>query len=146
MATTDKETVWIAPLAYCVEDDYCFIYYSSKESRHSKHIKENNIVACSIYNSALPSDEVDGIQFSGKVEKVSGLDLVKVVPEYFLQSFPLEAIRKKWSRPTEDFRGLATQRFYRITPLQMFTIDLENTKEDKRIEVDLTILREKPCK
>jgi uncharacterized protein YhbP (UPF0306 family) len=146
MATCEKDSVWIAPLAYYVEPDYSFIYFTSKESRHQTHIEKNPIVACSIYNSSLPSDTVDGIQFSAKVSQVPANELLSVLPKYFLQSFPIEEIRKKWYRPITDFEGLKVQRFYRITPLDMFTIDFESIKVDKRIEVDLDLLKQIPIK
>lgn len=141
MATCDGNTAWIAPLAYYVEPNYSFVYYSSKQARHTHHLEKNPIVACSIYDSSLPSDDVDGIQFSGKVTQVDFGELVHIVPKYFIQSFPIDAIRKRWARSLIDFKGLAAQRFYRIEPLDMFTIDLESVKEDKRIEVSLEVLR-----
>lgn len=144
MATCDETSVWIAPLAYYVEPDYTFVYYSSKTSRHARHIDVNPTVACSIYNSSLSSDDVDGIQFSAKVSQVPIIELVKVVPKYFKQSFPIEEIRKKWLRPIGNFSGISVQRFYRIEPLDMYTIDLESIKVDKRVKVDLDVLMQKP--
>lgn len=141
MATCDGTTAWIAPLAYYVEPDYSFVYFSSKQARHTRHLEKNPIVACSIYDSSLSSDDVDGIQFSGKVTQIAIGELAHVVPRYFMQSFPIEAIRNRWARSIMDFRGIAAQRFYRIEPLDMFTIDLESVKEDKRIEVSLDVLR-----
>ena len=144
MATSNGDEVWIAPLAYYVEPNYTFVYYSSREAKHSKHIEENPIVACAIYNSCLPSDEVDGIQFLGKVSLIPSRELLKIVPAYFKQSFPDHNVRMRWQQPVSEFRGLAVKRFYRIEPLNMFTIDLESIKVDRRVEVDLTVLRRIP--
>lgn len=141
MATSDGTSVWIAPLAYMVEPNYTFVYYSSKQALHSQHIAKNPVVACSIYNSSLSSDDVDGIQFAAKVSQVPNSELPTIVPRYFTQSFPLEMIRKRWLRPIDNFRGAKIQRFYRIEPLNMFTIDLESAV-DKRVEVDLEVVRE----
>lgn len=144
MATSDGKTVWIAPLAYYVEPDYSFVYFTSKSSRHQKHIEKKSIVACSIYNSSLSSDEVDGIQFTGKVTLVSGAELPTVLAKYFMQSFPIEEVRKKWLRPVSDFKFFSVQRFYRIKPLDMYTIDTTSVKVDKRVEVDLNLLKKEP--
>lgn len=142
-ACLDDE-VWVAPLAYYVEPDYSFVYYSSKESKHSKFIEKNNVVSCSIFNSSLPSDDVDGMQFVGEVSQVPSNELVEVVPKYFLQSFPLEKIRAAWQQPISNFKGLAIKRFYRIKPTRIFTIDLDTTEVDRRVEVDLSLLKSTP--
>ena len=94
-ACLDDE-VWVAPLAYYVEPDYSFVYYSSKESKHSKFIEKNNVVSCSIFNSSLPSDDVDGMQFVGEVSQVPSNELVEVVPKYFLQFL--------WSQVSKVYR------------------------------------------
>jgi len=80
----------------------------------------------------LPSDDVDGIQFSAKVVQVPNNEILEVLPKYFAQSFPNEELRKKWFRPLSNFEGLMEQRFYRIIPLDMYTIDLESVKVDKK--------------
>ncbi len=134
MATCVENSVWISPVAYYVEPNYSFVYFTSKESQHQLYIKKNPMVACSIYNSSLPSDDVDGIQFSAKVSEVKLQELPNVMPKYFEQSFTTEELRKKWYRPITDFQGMAVQRFYRIVPLDMYTVDLESIKVDKRIE------------
>ena len=144
IATHSATKVWCASLAYYVEPDYSFVYYSGKSALHSEHISTDPLVAVTIYDSSLSSDEVDGIQFSARVSRVPARELPTVAPKYFVQSFPIEEIRKRWVRSIEDFKGLADQRFYRIEPLDMFTIDLESIKVDKRVAVELEILRSAP--
>ena len=144
MATCNGHSVWIAPLAYLVEPNYCFVYYSGKNSRHQEHVAKNPIVACSIYNSSLPSNDADGIQFTGKVSEVKAIELPNIMPKYLIQLFPMEEIRKNWYRPITDFKGFAVQRFYRIEPQDMFTLDFASSKVDKRVEVDLKMLRQIP--
>lgn len=144
LGTCFNGEVWVAPLAYYVEPDYSFVYYSSKDSKHSKHIEKNNVVSCSIYNSSLPSDDVDGMQFVGEVSQVPSNELIEVVPKYFLQSFPLEKIRAAWQQPISNFKGLAVKRFYRIKPTKIYTIDLDTTEVDRRVGVDLSMLKSTP--
>jgi len=144
LSTCNNNNAWIAPLAYYVESDYSFVYYSSKESKHSLDIQNNPQVACSIYDSSLPSDSVDGIQFIGKVEEVPINELINVVPKYFMQSFPVEKIRAVWQQPVSNFKGLTIKKFYRIIPANIYTIDLDTTEVDKRVEVDLEELKKIP--
>jgi uncharacterized protein YhbP (UPF0306 family) len=146
MATCAGRDPWIAPLAYVVEPDYSFIYYTATTSRHGKHTAENPVVACAIFDSTASSDDADGIQFSGRVQEVPANELDRVMKLYFEQSFPDAEVRKRWMRPAEDFKGAAIQRFYRITPLEMYTIDLNSPKVDKRVPVDLHALRKKTAR
>jgi len=144
MATAGDRNPWIAPLAYSVEPDYSFVYYSAQDSTHSLHIHQNPTVACAIFDSRASSDDADGIQFSAKVEEVHWNHLPGVILRYFQQSFPLEEIRRRWERPIEEFAGLAIQRFYRIMPMHLYTIDLTVQKVDRRVEIDMNALKSIP--
>ncbi|TFF36201.1 hypothetical protein [Mucilaginibacter psychrotolerans] len=136
IGTTNFETVWVSPLAYSLETSpLSFIYYSAIDSLHSKYIEVNRYISGAIFNSAALSDDVDGLQFYAQVEQIPEHQLTKVMNEYFIQSFPDEEIRKKWQRPIADFMGESVQRFYRIVPTQLFLIDMESIKIDKRVEV-----------
>lgn len=146
MATTDGKNPWIAPLAYAVEPNYSFIYYSAVDSLHSKHIAKNPIVACAIFDSHASSDDADGIQFSGVVSEVKPQELEVIMKLYFEQSFPDENIRKRWMRPADDFKAKAIQRFYRIKSKEIYTLDLTNPKVDRRVLVDLNELEKVPPK
>lgn len=137
MATSDGITPWVAPLAYVVEPNYSFIYYSAVEARHSQHIKKTPSVACAIFDSRASSDKADGVQFSATVSELLPNELGSAMALYFEQSFPDPNIRQRWIRPTEDFMGASAQRFYRITPKDIFTLDLTSQKIDRRIQVNL---------
>ena len=145
MATAAGGDPWIAPLAYVVDSDYFFYYYSAVDSRHSQDAARNPTAAVAIFNSTESSDSVDGLQFSATVEEVDPSDLNRVMDLYFKQSFPDPADRARWLRPKEDFLGTSIQRFYRIKPLQIFKIDPASTKVDRRVEVDLAQLKARPA-
>lgn len=144
LATTDKQTPWCSPLAYVVEADYSLIYYSAVNSVHSQNIAQDPFIAAAIFDSHAASDTADGIQLSGIVETVKEPDLKAVMNLYFEKSFPDVAVRIKWLRPVADFMGLAPQRFYRIKPQRMFKLDPNSLKIDRRLEIDLGLLKKLP--
>jgi uncharacterized protein YhbP (UPF0306 family) len=136
LATTDGGNAWIAPLAYAVEPGYALVYYSALASRHQQHISQNPIVAGAIFDSTAASDDVDGLQFTARVSEVIPEELPSVMAHYFSHSFPDPVIRRRWERPITDFMGTQPQRFYRIALLDVFVIDLTETKIDRRVSVD----------
>jgi uncharacterized protein YhbP (UPF0306 family) len=141
LATTSVGSPWVAPLAYVLLPDFSMVFYSAKDSRHALNIEKHPQVAAAIFDSTKSSDDVDGIQLTGIVEEVGATELPKVMELYFALSFPDATIRARWIRPISDFVGNAPQRFYKLTPTQIFTIDLDSHKIDRRIEVDLEALR-----
>ncbi len=141
LATCDGESVWIAPIAYVVDADYNFYWYSATDARHSQHIQRNPHVAVSIYNSTEPSDIVSGLQLAGTAQAVEGPELQQVMDFYWQQSFPDERVRARWMRPIEDFSGTAIQRFYRFTPTRVYMPDPSN---NRRMEVNLEEIRRQP--
>ena len=142
LATMGVEGPWAAPLAYTVDLDLTFIFYSALESQHCKNIAVNSIVSGAIFDSREPSDTADGVQFLGVAQIVDSSLLSAVMQRYFTKSFPDPEVRKKWARPVIDFQGSAVQRFYRITPHQFFKPDPDSTKIDRRISLSVEALRQ----
>lgn len=144
LATALDGTPWVAALAYAVDHDYNFYYYSAKDSLHSKHISGNPRIAMTIYDSRLSSDEVDGVQASGVVSQVSISELPHVIAIYYMQVFSDEIIREKWKQPVEAFHGIAKKRFYKISLDHIYKLDLETIEVDQRVEIDIEELRRIP--
>ena len=144
LATCSEGSPWIAPLAYVVDANYNFYWYSAIDVRHSQHIKRNPHAAVAIYNSTEPSDIADGLQMSGTASEVSESDLARVMDLYWKQSFPDEQVRSQWMRPAKDFTGNAIQRFYQFTPTQIYKPDPSDIKVDRRMEINLEELRRQP--
>jgi len=146
LATAADNEPWVAGLAYAVDKDYNFFFYSAKTSKHGMHIEKNPKVAFSIFNSTLPSEEVDGLQIEATACEVGLLELPHVIQIYYQQSFPDEAIRAVWQQPIEAFKGLAVKRFYKLVPTHVYKLDLSIIEVDLRFEVNLDELRKVPAK
>ena len=141
MATTDGTRPWAAPLAYVTDINLDLYYYSATASRHQTDILHNPVVALAIFNSTLSSDDVDGLQLVGRVTELQESELPDVISLYFRESFPDPEVRKRWERPVADFLAPTPQRFYKIELLAVYKLDLDETAVDKRITIDLDVLK-----
>ncbi len=141
LATCNENKPWVAGLAYAVSEDYCFYFYSAKNSIHATHIYANPEVAFTIYDSTASSDDVDGLQIAGTASEVTLKELPHTLEIYYKQSFPDKAIREKWQQPIEAFREIAIKRFYKIVPTAIYKLDLTIIEVDKRVTIDLQELK-----
>lgn len=137
LASCFHETPWAAPLAYVVDAEYNFYFYSAINSLHGEQIKHNPLVAFAIYDSTADSDSVDGLQIAGRAEEISRSALPRITKLYWYQSFMDEAARNRWMRPDDDFHYPAIKRFYQITPTKIYKLDLTKREVDLRIEIPL---------
>jgi uncharacterized protein YhbP (UPF0306 family) len=140
LGTVGNGQPWVCALAYTVEPDLSFVFYSARDSIHCQNLYKNPGVAGAIFDSSAPSDVADGLQFQGTASEVEESELQAVMNRYFETSFPDPAIRSKWQRPAADFLGAAPQRFYRIRPRELFKLDTTSTIIDRRAEVDMAAL------
>jgi uncharacterized protein YhbP (UPF0306 family) len=134
LGTRSEEAVWVSPVAYVVDTNYHFYWYSATNARHSD-------VAVAIFNSTEPSDIVNGVQMPGIASLVAETDLQGVMDFYWQQSFPDESVRARWILPIGDFTGDAILRFYQFIPNQVFILDPDSPLVDRRLEVSLEELR-----
>jgi uncharacterized protein YhbP (UPF0306 family) len=142
LGTCSSVGPWVAPLAFTVEADFSFVFYSEISSNHCSNISSNSQVAGAIFDSTAPSDTADGIQFIGVCSAVLEPDLQPVLNRYFLYSFPDEAVRARWMRPVNDFTGASPQRFYRIRLSEIYKPDPSSVKIDRRIKLEVANVAE----
>lgn len=137
LATSSDGSPWAAPVAYVIDSEFNFYWYSESQARHSQHIAQSATVAVAIFDSTAPSDEVDGLQIEGVASEVPEQDLERIMNLYYERSFPDPEVRARWQKVKSDFMGDSSQRFYRFTPMKSFKCDLDNTSVDRRVEVSL---------
>ncbi|RPJ78305.1 MAG: hypothetical protein EHM20_04220 [Alphaproteobacteria bacterium] len=145
LATSFHDIPWSAPVAYVVDDDYNFYFYSEMDSIHCTHLRQNLLVAFAIFDSTAESDVADGLQIAGKGNEVERHSLARVTDLYWRQSFVSETVRKRWMRPDEDFHYPANKRFYRIVPNRIYKLDQLSHLIDQRIEIALRDLIKYPA-
>lgn len=137
LATAGRSGPWASPLAFTVEPDFSLVFYSAVESIHCKNLSKDDRVSGAIFDSTSGSDDADGLQFSGRGAEVREKDIDGVMQRYFEMSFPDSSVRQRWLRPREDFLGKAPQRFYRISISDLFKLDPNSSKVDRRLELDV---------
>ena len=78
LAIADDGGVWVADVIYIFDDELNLYWISGPDTRHSKAILKNNMIAGTITVSGKGEDNL-GIQFSGTAEKINGarFDLAK---------------------------------------------------------------------
>lgn len=129
LGTTDGETPWVAPLFYCVDEDYNFYFISQLESLHSKYVAINPKVAFAIFDSHAKEGKGTGVQGSGEVHIVKDEDLPKEINNYHTTFIEVKP---------EMLTGNAPYRLFKLIPNKLFVLDPE-AKVDKRVEVTTPI-------
>lgn len=148
LATCSNNKVWAAAIAYVVDEEYNFYFYSALDSLHMQHIKNHPEVAFTIFSSNLIPEEADGLQIAGIVGQVEKHELSQVVNFYYNQMFPDPEVRAKWQAPYEHFlkNEFPFQRFFRIVPSEIFKLDNTVLEVDRRLEIKINELKQKPAK
>lgn len=65
LGTSDGDP-WVAPLFYCVNENYNFYFISQLDSLHTKQMLKNPKVAFSIFDSHAEEGKGTGIQATGE--------------------------------------------------------------------------------
>lgn len=77
LATTDGTRPWIAPLEYMVDEDLNFVFFSTTDSLHVRHIENNAEVSVAIFDRAQPeytpdvSTTLRGVQMKASARRLS---------------------------------------------------------------------------
>jgi len=148
LATCSGNKVWAAAIAYVVDEDYNFYFYSALDSLHMQHIKKHPEVAFTIFSSDKIPDEADGLQIAGIAGQVEKELLPRVVNFYYHQSFPNPEARAKWQTSYEHFleNKFPFQRFFCIVPQEIYKLDSSILEVDRRLDINIAELKKEPAK
>jgi uncharacterized protein YhbP (UPF0306 family) len=126
LGTADK-VPWVAPLFYCVSDNFTFYFISQLDSLHTKQMLKNSKVAFSIFDSHAEEGKGTGVQATGNVQLIREEDLLKEITNYqtnFIKISP------------EVLSGNAPYRLFKLTVIDVWVTD-PDAKVDKRVKVEL---------
>jgi len=138
LATSDNSgSPWVATLYYAYDSQYNFYFLSAKDSLHATHIEINPRVAMAIYDSCAPPGEGDGVQIEGRAYLAKPRELPHIIAVYFRRRFPDEVVRAMHKHFPWEYQGKHLLRFFKVVPVKVYTLDLTETKVDRRVEVDL---------
>ena len=138
LATCTNGQPWTAPLAFAeCSEPAGLMFTSSNKSRHIRELSENSKVAGAIFNSTLPTSEVDGIQFEGVLSEIKPLaapgELLKFTKQY------LKKQGKVFGGIPQKMPDLS-YRLYKIEIARAWVCDLDAYDirgTDERIKVDV---------
>ena len=125
LATTDGKIPWIAPLFYCLDDDYNFYFISQMESIHAMHVLKHPKVAFAIFDSHQPEGTGNGVQGLGIVNLLVDDTLVEGL-KYYSTSFT-KITQENLSEPSP-------YRLFKLTINMVYILD-PNATTDQRVDV-----------
>jgi len=138
---------WIANIYYAIDSNYNFYWYSPTNSLHSTLVRENPLIAISIFNSTAIGDDVDAVYIKANVEEVTNkVEIIKGLTIYGSKMLATgfadtKAQIQRFTKQYKDFQGISKLRLYKATPIKVWKLapsEMFNEKfVDSRIEVDL---------
>jgi uncharacterized protein YhbP (UPF0306 family) len=149
LASRGPEGVWASTVNFVpLRQPLRFLWYSLRDTRHSRNIDAFPEVAGSVFRTDLPTDlGLDGAQFTGTARSVEPDGPEEFHKLFYERNFPDEQTREEWRIPLDEFRGNGPRRFYLLTITAWWLVDLDRwlvTKDDRRIAVDLAALSSIP--
>ena len=85
LATTAGEEPWVAPVEYLHDEQLNFFFFSTGESRHSRHIQQNPTVAFAIFDRTQPdytgdlSANLRGVQIRASARRLPSEEYPEMV-------------------------------------------------------------------
>lgn len=85
LSTTDGDEPWVATVEYIWDGEGAFYFFSTTDSRHARHIEENETVAVALWGSDQPeytpeiSTHLNGVQMRATSRRLTGDEYPEVV-------------------------------------------------------------------
>ncbi|NNN20841.1 MAG: hypothetical protein HKL80_02400 [Acidimicrobiales bacterium] len=133
LATCLNDQPWNCTVYYAFDDDWNIYWISTPDRRHSKEIVINPKVSGAIAFSQepYPKDGVQGLQFEGVAEMLSG-DEEEKASKFYIDQLDRE------DTLLEDIRsGKNPHKFYRIKPTKFVLFDSVHFPDNSRREITL---------
>lgn len=122
LATQDEGGLWVADVIYVHDDDLHIYWISDPQSRHSRAIAADPLVAGAITVSGPGQDNL-GIQFAGTAEKIHGPRHDLAVKHFTKRDKPV---------PGEDADVLEGDSWYLVRPMRIDLIHEKHFGFEKR--------------
>ena len=137
LAVSDNDIPWSSPV-YFVFHENDFFFFSNNTARHIKYAKDLKIISASIFQDSDRMDNIFGFQMSGRLEKVSKMDLyLRVVKKYVTKfSFLKQIFGPQLIENKRFFWEKFKSQLYGFHPDVIFLSD-NSRATDKRSEIDL---------
>ena len=94
LSTVMENSPWCANCFYIyLEDENCFVFTSDDKTKHVKDVMVNNNVAGSVVLETNTIGKIQGIQFTGTMERPDNV-LLKKAKKLYLKKFPYAVLMK----------------------------------------------------
>ncbi len=94
LATSDGNNPWCANCFYVyLEEENCFVFTSDEKTKHVHDVLTNSNVAGSVVLETNTVGKIQGIQFSGVMQK-PGKELAPKAKKAYLKKFPYAVLMK----------------------------------------------------
>jgi uncharacterized protein YhbP (UPF0306 family) len=125
LGTLDEGGLWVADVVYVYDDDFSIYWMSSPDVRHSKAVINNGQAAGSITVSNKSKESNLGIQFSGKAQRLTGIQFELLAKHLAKRGYPAPEL-------SQAKKLLDGDRWYKLIPAKIDLIDEENQGWDKK--------------
>ena len=144
IATVRGSAPWAASVFYA-SDGLILYFLSDSDSRHSKDIEKNSLVAVTVNEDYQDWRQIKGIQMEGKAEMVITEDEIASATTAYAEKYPFTAVYLKlMSTPfpkvvkylerflsklpsVPAFTTAVSHRFYKVMPVKVRFIDNEKS-------------------
>lgn len=143
----DDRLPWASTVEHCVKlNPLRFIWFSSRQAKHSQNIQQNDRVSGSLFNHSLPEMikfGLDGMQFTGIARELPEPECEKAFNEFYPQS-PFDELPIPQTKiRLDELSGNGHSRFYEIIVENLWMFDMkgwENKQESRRVTVPISLL------
>lgn len=111
LATMDDGGLWVSDVFYVADEEWNIYWLSAHDTRHSKAIEQNSVVAGTITITTTPQELSEALQIAGHAEKVEG-KLNGEIEKLFLQ-------KRGKEKKAEAERYNGGQSWYKFTPTKI---------------------------
>lgn len=141
---------WASTVEHCVKlNPLRFIWFSSRQAKHSKNIQQNEKISGSLFNHSLPEmlkSGLDGMQFTGKARELTDAECEEALEEFYPQS-PFDEISPSFTQVNLNaLRSNGHSRFYEMTVDHLWMFDIKSwgdKQESRRVTVPISLLSNK---
>ena len=132
---------WISPVYYSINEKVNIFWASSVNSKHSLLLVENPRAFISIYDSASPPRQANGLYLSGFAQEIIDSSINDIVIRHF------DRVNEQSNFTGKDFSANAPEHIYRFNPDKIWILDhpkiVQGHPIDQKIEVPIIDLQQK---
>jgi nitroimidazol reductase NimA-like FMN-containing flavoprotein (pyridoxamine 5'-phosphate oxidase superfamily) len=138
LATSVDNTPWACGLFMGLDERYNLYFMSASSTRHVRNVLRNPQVSVVVFNSHVVPGSANGVQITGRCERLSGAALPEGIEATYRRRFPDAKERARHRHMPAEFSKddsvPGARHLYKIVPEHVYVLD-KRQGEDVRTEV-----------